>query len=279
MALSNSVSSVAGIRVIDTTGTDQGLLLEDGAVATREYLQAIAEGDIPSHTPWVKIGFQPASDTAVRAMWNQPSDYVFPTVAMQMEVVSSSASDGVGGTGARTVKIYYLDGAGVEKTTSVTTNGTGVVATSVSDIYRINSFRVTSTGTGNAAAGTITLRHLADTPIYSAIAVGENRARQFIYTVPTGKKLFVTNISFSAGYNTSGKRVTFNTKANYNNLDGAVTTNFFQTYSEIVLIDNAVNIDLKMPTVFPAGIDLKITVEGETNAICTCGARGWLEAA
>lgn len=266
------------IELVNIDGEGARLLIDDdGVLSTEDYLQCIAKGEIPGHVAWSKIGYLPASTANSLTVCNFANDYIFPTTGMQMEVTSDHAEDKVDGTGARLLRIYYLDINGVDKTTDVVPAGTAVVPTTATDIYRVNYFRCISAGTGLYPAGTITLRHIDNTPIYSQLPPGSNRARCFAYTVPAGKNLYITNISFSAGYKTTGKTITFQTMANYNNLESVNTTVFFQVYSEVLLVDNAVNWDLKTPTKFGPMTDIKINAFGEADAICTCGARGWLE--
>ena len=47
------------VKVLDINNTEQSLLMENGAICSRGYLQAIAEGDIPNHVLWSKIGYAP----------------------------------------------------------------------------------------------------------------------------------------------------------------------------------------------------------------------------
>lgn len=267
------------IREID--GTLSPVKTADGKlrVSSMSYLHDMAEGNIANHTPWSKGGYNGALSATEETLWSVGGDYVFPTVAMQMEVVSSSANDAAAGTGARTVKIYYLDSSFVEKTEIVTLNGVTPVATTATDIYRINYFRVQTTGTGLANAGDIDIRHLSDTPIYSRIATGINRAFNCVYTVPADKCLYIYNLLFSSGSNVANRPIRFITKANYDNLSQTVVT-FFIPYTNVVLTDNSVDVPIEIPTKFCEGVDIKV------NAISPDGAsygavtiRGWLEPA
>jgi hypothetical protein len=230
--------------------------------------------------PWSKTGFAVSIGTTQFTLWNPATEYVWPTIEQQMEVTSSdNTQDLPGGTGALTVRISYLNLAGVEKTDTVTLNGTAVIATTAVDIYRVNAFRVATTGTDGKAKGTITLRHLTNIPIYSQIAAGYTRGRNQCYTVPAGKVLYVSSIAFSVGASAAGKSMRFTTHATYDNISGTALTAgvFFMPYSEVELMDGAYTKLLEIPTRLPAGTDIKVSGIGESGATCTSILRGWLE--
>lgn len=246
-------------------------------VINKSYLQSIAEREVPNHEPWTKNGYNATLSATEQTLWAVGGDYVFPATAQQMEVVSSSANDASAGTGARTVEVFYLTNTFVEKSEIITLNGVTPVATVGTDIYRINNFRVKTTGTGLANAGDIDIRALADTPIYSRISTGINRAINCLYTVPTGKYLYVFNLLFGAASNVANRPVRFITKANYDNISGTAIS-FFMPYTNVVVCDNSVDVPIEIPTRFPEGVDIKV------NAISPDGAsygsvamRGWLE--
>ncbi len=58
----------------------------------RDYLVAIAEGEVSGHTPWSKMGWNPAITTTFEDLWSYGGSYVFPTAAMTIEVASDSAT-------------------------------------------------------------------------------------------------------------------------------------------------------------------------------------------
>jgi len=140
------------------------------------------------------FGMQPSGAATERVIGEIAAMYVFPAAPMKLELVSTSTSDAAAGTGIRTVEIIYLDGNFVEKREVITMNGTTVVETVAGDIFRVNAFRAVTAGSGGIAAGTISLRHLSDTPVYAIIALGERQAKQFIYTVPAKKCVYLEDL-------------------------------------------------------------------------------------
>lgn len=111
-----------------------------------DYNYYIAAGQVYGKTPFVKFGYNGDVDTgaAGETIWAYGGVYAFPPSKMEMEVISDSANDASAGSGAQKVTVYYLDDAYAEKTKEVTLNGTNAVSTTVTDIFRINGYRVTA---------------------------------------------------------------------------------------------------------------------------------------
>ena len=256
------------------------ITVEDNRVGTmaKDYFVGVAEGDIASHTAWSKIGFNADVGTSSEDIWGGSSGYVFPTVAQRMSVTSTSAQDGVGGTGVLAVYIEYLDTSFATHNETVTMNGLTSVNTTASDLYRINRLRATSVGSTGVAQGTITVSNTAKSVNYGYIQTGFTRDRDCIYTVPTGKTLYVTTIAFSC---VGTKAVRLTTRATWDNIRSVALTagTFFMPYNEVLLMDNAYVRDLVIPTRLPSGTDLKVSgiALSVGGAIVTCSLGGWLE--
>jgi len=270
-----------GAKIVDSTGVNQGLIFNAGSpqICSQPYLQALAEGDIPNHEVFTKNGYNGALSSTEQTLWAVGGDYVVPSSAMQMEVVSSDVNDTGAGTGAQSVEIHYLDNTYAEKSEIITLSGTVAVPTVATNILRINTFRVKTVGTGGKNAGNIDVRNLADTPIYSRIAIGINRAINCTYTVPAGKALYICNLLFSAGSNVANRPVKFITKATYDNISKTVV-NFYIPYTNVIITDGSVDVPIECPTKFPATTNIKINAvspDGASYGACTI--RGWVELA
>lgn len=248
-------------------------------VISQPYQQALAEGDIVGHTPFSKRGFLSAAGTAAETVWTNGGVYAFPAAAgVQMTVVSSNANDTSAGSGARTVYINYLDPTGASATATAALNGTTPANIGPSNVWRINNFRVATTGAGLTTAGNITLASGGVT--YGFISAGMNSARTCVYTVPLGKTLYVTSIFFSAAGN---KYVRFISRANYDNAysNGAgqiLPSGMFIGYTEALVYNTSVFVPLEQPTKFSALTDIKIDAIPEgAGAVCACSIKGWVE--
>ena len=248
-------------------------------VVNTPYGYAVAEGFLSGHTLFSKMGYLPVAAAATYAVWNVEADYVFPVTPIQMEVYSSdNTNDKAGGTGAWTLRIDYLDGSYSEKFEIVAVNGTTAVPTVTTNIYRVNGFRVKTAGTTGAATGTISLRAIADTPMYDQIAVGNVRSRTAVYTVPARKVLYLTGILASSGYSTVGKQVLVTLRATYDDETKIQTVGkLFFPYFQCVLMDSIINKDFVFPLKFPATTDIKAVAAGEANARVTINLSGWIE--
>jgi hypothetical protein len=157
-------------------------------VVNDPYLYEIAEGNIPLHRAWCKLGYNGSVTGATAEIISpQGGAYVFPTAAITMRVRSDSAQDKVTtGTGVWSLTIYYLDADYNEQSVGVTMSDTGGVNTTASNIFRIQNVRTETVGTGYAAAGNISITDTGAAVTYGYIAAGNNRQRQMVWTVPKG---------------------------------------------------------------------------------------------
>lgn len=280
-----------GVRLFDENGNLAGLKQINNKlrVSSMPYLYDISEGNVPGHSEFEQFGYNADIDTAVEDVWSVGGSYVFPAAAQQLELVSTSIEDdpdkgaGVPGTGIHTVTIYYLTNDFTEKSEDVNLNGTGVVTTAGSDIFRINSVRAKACGTGGAAAGVISIRNLADTPVYSQIEVGNTRSRNAIYTVPKAKILYIASMSGGIGYASTAANpsnsVLLTIRAKYDHLAGALRS-FFLPHAEIQVGSGAGTVyrPFEIPLKFIAGVDIKVSaICAANNGSISCGLRGWLE--
>lgn len=96
-------------------------------------------------------------------------------------------------TGAAVIKIYLaLDGNYAEVQEYVVLNGTTVVEGA--SVLRLSRLRVILAGSGAENAGTITARQKTDNAIIWAVTpIGYNNSTICAYTVPAGKKAYLTH--------------------------------------------------------------------------------------
>ncbi len=135
--------------------------------------------------------------TEFRTPWEVAGDYVFPSSALTMDVVSSSASDT-----AVTILIIGLDANYNAIQETLTLNGTTTLTTS-NQYLRINDVITT---VGNAV-GDITISNSAVT--YAKILAGAGRNQAAIYTVPAGHCFFLQRIDAFCTDANGGKAARF----------------------------------------------------------------------
>ena len=183
-------------------------------------------------------------------------------------------------TGAQVVKIEYLDGNYTNnKSEIIILNGTTVIPTVNLDIFRINSFSMIASGTDNKPTGNLTIRNLADTPVYSYITAGFTIASNIQYTVPAGYTLFVTSGTFGYAYeHDSTHYARIYTRANREPSTGFLTGSIFYPYSDFLVSNYEVVREFELPTKLPAKTDIKVSVLASYAGVVDVALRGWLEA-
>ncbi len=271
-------------KLIDEAGVAYGVkhINNKPRVSSMPYLFDIAEGNVPDHEEFERFGFNGDIDSGTTEdIW--PNGGTFVNIAAQagLEILSSSANDiDTTGTGIRTVTLYYLDNTFAEKTEVIAMNGTGVVATVATDIYRVQSLRAKTVGSTGAAVGTITLRNLADTPIYATIEPLNTRSRNIFYTVPKDKVLYITSMTVGCISTTANNGVLLTLRATYDHL-AMTNPGFFMPHAEFA-IGSMISFQrmFEVPLFFPAGVDISARASAiANNAQVSCALRGWQELA
>ncbi len=227
--------------------------------------QSVASRLDSGYKPIRLFGENSDINATLEAVWEVGGSYVFPATAQQMEVISSSASDAAAGTGARTVHLHYLDANYAEQVETVTMNGVTAVATSATNILRILDFHVATAGSGLVNAGNIDVRNLADTPIYSRIATGENTAHTAVYTIPASSTAYLICASFSAGAAVANHVTRFFIEVTTDHND-TLTAGIFNTKYLVQAMDASHSVDFGLPIKVPAQADIMITAISDNAA-------------
>jgi len=352
-------------RLIDEAGAAYGVPNVNGKprVSSMPYTYDIAEGNVPDHIAWSKIGYTPAMNTVESDIWSAGTTYIPPTAEMQMEVVSSNNVDDIGTTiktgnatggslttledtgtnftaatavaigdtvlinkaatapqfgvvtavaptvltvaggfsrglavaagntyhvldysatlGAQAVQLCYLDDDFVNGCEIVILNGTTVIPTVKTNLYRVNAFRVVAAGANGKPTGTLDVRNLANTPIYGRITAGFTRGRNSFYTVPAGRRLYITEFTIAYGYSTNQTHYArlYTRATQFENTIGDVfrTPGLFYPYTEVVEANTSQLVMLNMPKAFLAGVDIKVSGVATFAGVATVALRGWLE--
>lgn len=153
--------------------------------------------------------------------------YTKQTSNAQRSIVSSSANDTAAGTGARTVRITYLDDAGNGPSTeTVTLNGTTPVNTVSSTICFIESIEVLTAGSTGNNVGILSLKAATGGggATIGTIAATDNQTFWAHHYVPVGEIANITGLSVSHSGTTVGSGGVFFFKAIAIGVAGAVDT-------------------------------------------------------
>jgi hypothetical protein len=142
----------------------------------------VARGLVGGHSLVNIFGYQAAIGTTSICVWENATAYVYPSSAVKMTMVSTSATD-VGIT-------KFISGLDINYnpiSESINVNGTTPVTT-VNNYFRINNVRTTA---GNAV-GTVTFANGGVTYAKILPDVGQTQMSQ--YTVPAGYTFYLTRV-------------------------------------------------------------------------------------
>ena len=125
--------------------------------------------------------------TSFETISNTDADQVLPViVGADLDVVSASAADDDGSTGATAVRVTYLDEEFNQYTQDVTMNGTTEVEMTEQTISFVQKAEVISSGTGLAAAGAITIADVTGGGIHAVIDAGSKESGNCTWKIPAG---------------------------------------------------------------------------------------------
>jgi len=278
-------TAAMGMEVVSDSANDAGTVIKSGnadsfttttltdADVDFSTATAVAAGDMILLDGDKAYGYvtTAATNTLTVAYWIGIS---VPTAGQAYRVVDASSAS----TGVRVVDIEYLDSSYAENSEFLVTNGTNVVATTATNIIRVQKFHSIFTGSTGAAVGTIDLRHIDNTPVYSRMLPLFNDAQQLIWTVPANYTMYITSWKSSsaaavAGHYCEHRLRSTSSYGNYqkdtfNMLDISFTT------------DNSTVMSYPVPPVLPQKTDLKVTVISDgasANALCSGYIDGWYE--
>jgi hypothetical protein len=191
-----------------------------GAVTGAVAVNVFGHQDLISITPW--------------AVWDRAADYVFPTTASQLTVVSTSATD----NNTCRVTIFGLDADWNPLVEQVALTGTNTVTTA-GTFLRINQMLMTAPATGQINnVGTITAK-IGDT-IYAQINPGIGKTKMAVYSVAAGKSFYLTQITALAGSATGTSKYMNFQAVIKNNLTGVSFTLLQATWQNVYQVQRVV---------------------------------------
>ncbi len=170
LAIGAGSSNVFAYQIYSAAGTNDTSVLVNSATG-KPILQQDLINNANSGQTGRSFGYVFGRNSLVQNvlcdLWDGPTcAYVFPTVAQQMAISSSSANDTLAGTGIQKIIIHYLDNLYQEQTEILSLNGITPVNTVATNILRINAMHSYQEGTGGSAAGNISLKNTAGTVTY-----------------------------------------------------------------------------------------------------------------
>ena len=233
------------------------------------YAADVARGLVAGASPYYTHGELITSGAATEAViWEpgMPNSLTVPD-SIQLTIVSSSASD----TGRITIR--YLDGNLIERTETVTLNGTTSVTTAATDIRAVNN----AYSLDGAVIGNITLSSGGTT--YARIPAGNVQFNTSLHRVPAGKRLMITSLYGGASSGTSAARVIIKLQTSQINGDSFAEQGILFPVGAIAAQDSSVTLGNFGPFPIRSGEWVGLTATADKAADITAGLFGWLEPA
>ncbi len=145
-----------------------------------------------------KFGRNPDADDALEDVWDGASLWVPPTTARTHTLVSTDVKDNgvIAGVGARTLRIYGLDGNLNLIQEDVPLNGVAGVTTR-REFQMIHRMKITTVGSEADNAGTITATAATDGTVTAQIQPGNNQTLMAIYQIPGGHRAYLLELWWS----------------------------------------------------------------------------------
>lgn len=200
---------------------------------------------------------------------------IAPSTGVQMSIVSTSAQDGVGGTGVQSIRFRYLDVNLIEQEEAITLNGTTPVLTAATDIRWVGEIHMLTYGAGKAFAGDVTVTNAGTR--YKFIPAGNRTTRSSVFRVPAGKRLIVHTIYAASISGTAAARVNVDIVVSRVNSDSFADAGLLFAQGSIGLQDGSAILADGALYAIPAGEIIALRATTDKSATISGGLFGWLE--
>jgi len=199
-----------------------------------EYRTEVSRGNVAGQETLYKFGFNNDVNGVEEAVWMAGGLYNFPSDAAILIAFSDNTEDDDGRTGATVITIEGLDANYDEVSVDVTMDGTRGVPTTQT-FTRVNRAFVKTVGSLGYNAGLITIQHQG-TGRYTVASIAEEMAQtqQAIYTVPSGKTLYIDDISFTSAMSLANKKA--QVRAIITDFGGAARTRYINVLQSSQII-------------------------------------------
>jgi hypothetical protein len=246
-------------------GADGTVTLVSGGspMPVTDYLQEVAQGNIPGHSLVHKYGRNPAvqngTDSGLLQVGN---NFIMRQSATTFRIkAGGNAADDASGLGSQSVFIQGISAALTEDINELTSAGASASGNSTTSFWRIHRTWSGPVGTyGGSNTGEIIIEDSAGVADHISIGAGEGQSQYLAFTIPTGKTGYF--VSFHANIETS-KSVDLKvwTRANFND----VTTPFSPSRLKLYFVGRSDKVDYEPKTPefsMPALTDVWVTGKG-----------------
>ena len=256
----------------------------NGKLATTQtYQHEVVRGKVVGASTFGAFGKLEAGVVTKNVVWPGGA-FTFPDQVTGEDItfVSTSAQDGVAGTGIRVLEIHYLDVDLAPQVAEITLNGSTAVTGQLSGVRFIQDIHIghgaTDVGTGLSAAGVITAyRAGAPLVIFSTMAIGSERAESSLRMVPKGKKAFFQGAVGSSISGTAAARAIIEAVATQIAGHQYLDPFIFVPFAAVGVQDGAISPTVPSPVSFDEGTVIGMRVTTDKGASILADWFGWLE--
>jgi len=227
----------------------------------------IARGNVPGSYPYSTFGeFISGGAVENGIVWEtgMPLTLTVPN-NIQLTLVSTSASD----TGQ--IGIRYLDGDLIERTETVTLNGTTPVTTTATDIRAINN----AYSKNGPVVGAVSFTNGGVT--YAYIPAGDIQFNTSLHRVPAGKRLMITSMYAGSASATADARCVVKLETSFINGDSFADQGYLHPLGAVGLQNGSATFTGFGPFPIPAGEWVGFTFKGSKALDVTAGLFGYME--
>jgi len=174
------------------------------SVRPSDFHYEVALGRRQGATTWNKFGYNSDVDIGTETIWSPGGTFSKMTAAATLSVVSTSANDDSGGTGANSVIIYGVDANWDTQTEVVTLDGTTPVITS-GTWFGVNRMAIYLAGTGEVNAGVISATATGGgSTLQAQIPTGEGSTQQSFFFVANNHQFLADFLKINAEKTSGG---------------------------------------------------------------------------
>ena len=262
---------------LDENGRTYGIRQIDNRqeVVAKPFGWEIAKGNASDHFPLRKFGRNSDINASQETIWEEGGLYVYLSSAQVLVVSSSDADDTSAGAGAQIVEVYGLDESSDSVMNTITMAGQSAVLTTstYSRVFRMKVIRVgaSAENEGIVYAGIGALTTGKPATVQASITATHNQTLMAMWTVPTGKTLFISEIIFSISTN---KETEFSIWVREPGADKP-----FQVKLTLEMFQDVGSIMLPIPMKVPSESDIEIRAHASAGAAAIVSAtfNGWYE--
>ena len=226
----------------------------------------IARGNVPGSTPYSTFGEKVVTGAGTSIIWQtgMPTTLTVPD-SIQLTASSTDAGD-VGD-----VVIRYLDGNLIERSETLTLNGTNNVTTTATDIRAVNNIY----SKFGPVAGTITFTSGGTT--YAIMSAGDIQFQTSMIRVPANKRLMLTGLYAGAASGSSDSRVVVSLVTSFINGDSFADDGYLHPLAAVAIQDGSATFPGFGPFPIPAGEWVGFRAKWDKAADITAGFFGYME--